>query len=162
MLLGLTWKKKENMMPDKKDCWIAIIIIITRKLSEGQLYPPLLNDIQSGGTFVCRRDCMAKWIMGVPGSNLAGGKILCRPKQPFIALSQTFDQNFMEILLGVKEIWSRHKIKSSNSRPSIVTIILSQHGWVMGPAQNLTEENIWPKLNENPSKGKGDMERTQN
>ena len=32
----------------------------------------------------------------------------------------------------------------------------------MGPVHNLTEANIWPKLNENPSKGKGDMERTQN
>ena len=34
-----------------------------------------------------------------------------------VSLSQIFDQNFMKIFPGVKEIWSRHKIKGSNSWP---------------------------------------------
>ena len=32
----------------------------------------------------------------------------------------------------------------------------------MGSAHHLTEVNIQPKLNENPSRDKGDMEGTQN
>ena len=31
---------------------------------------------------------------------------------------------------------------------------------MMGPAHNFTEANICPKFNENPSKGKGDMDGT--
>ena len=42
------------------------------------------------------------------------------------ALNQTFDQNFVKILLGVKEILSRQNIKGPNSCLPIVTLILSQ------------------------------------
>ena len=33
---------------------------------------------------------------------------------------------------------------------------------VMGYAHLVTEMNIWPKFNENPFRGKGDIEQTQN
>ena len=45
-------------------------------------------------------------------SNPPEGGILCRPKKRFIVLSQKFDQNFMKIFPGVKEIWSRHKLNA--------------------------------------------------
>ena len=45
---------------------------------------------------------------------------------------------------------------------TIMTLTLSQHGWIMGSAQHLTEKNILPKLNENLLKGSGDMEGPQN
>ena len=48
----------------------------------------------------------------------------------FILLRRTFDPNF--------------KIQGSNWWPSIVTLTLSQHSWVMGSAHYLTEANIWP------------------
>ena len=40
--------------------------------------------------------------------------------------------------------------------------IVSLHGWVMGSAHHFTEANIWPKLKENPSRAKGDIEWTRN
>ena len=58
--------------------------------------------------------------------------------------------------------WSGLKIQGSNWPPSIVTLTLSQHSWVMGSAHHLTEANIWLTFKENLSRGKGDMERTQN
>ena len=68
----------------------------------------------------------------------------------------------MNILPGVKEIWSRHQIQGSNSWPSTVTLTLSPQGWVMGSANCPTEVNIRPKFRENLPRGKGDTERTQN
>ena len=41
-------------------------------------------------------------------------------------------------------------------------LVLSEHGWVMGSTHRLTEANIWSKFNENPSRGKGELERTRN
>ena len=67
-----------------------------------------------------------------------------------------------KILPGVKEIWSGHKIKGSNTWPAVVTLILSWHGWVTGSAHHLTEVSIWPKLNENSFRSKGDMAQTRN
>ena len=37
---------------------------------------------------------------------------------------------------------------------------LNRHGWAMRSAHQPAEASICPKYNENPSKGKGDMERT--
>ena len=42
-----------------------------------------------------------------------------------VSLRQTSDQNFMKILPGVKEIWSRHKIKGSNVTFSCDRYLLS-------------------------------------
>ena len=42
--------------------------------------------------------------------------------------------------------WSGLKIQGSNWWPSIVTLTLSLHCWVMGSA-HLTKANIWPKFN---------------
>ena len=74
-----------------------------------------------------------------------------------VSLRQTFDQSLIKILLGVKEIWSGHEIQWSNSGPSIVTLILSRHGF----CTSLTKVNIRPKFNENLSKGSGAMDSTQ-
>ena len=66
----------------------------------------------------------------------------------------------MKILPGVKEIWSVHRIKGSNSWHSIMTLTLSRHGllWVL----HIIEANIWPKFDKDSFRGKGDMERTRN
>ena len=40
--------------------------------------------------------------------------------------------------------------------------LVSLHGWAMGSAHHFTEANIWPKLKENPSRGKGDIQWTRN
>ena len=58
--------------------------------------------------------------------------------------------------------WSSLKIQGSNWWPSIVTLTLSLHCWVMGSAHHLTKANIWPKFNKYLSKGSGDMEWTWN
>ena len=79
-----------------------------------------------------------------------------------ISLRQTFDQCLKKILTWVKEIWSRHQIQGSNSWHSTVTLTLSPQGWAMGSAHCPTEVSIWPKFRENPPRGKGDTERTQN
>ena len=79
-----------------------------------------------------------------------------------ISLRRTFDQGLIKIFPGVKEICNGHEIKGSNSWPSIVTITLSQHGWIMDSVHCLTEANIRPKFNENPSRRNGDMEWTRN
>ena len=42
------------------------------------------------------------------------------------ALNQTFDQNFVKILLSIKEILSRQNIKGPNLCPPIMTLTLSQ------------------------------------
>ena len=50
---------------------------------------------------------------------------------------------------------------TQNSRLKPVTLncdLVSLHGWAMGSAHHFTEANIWPKLKENPSRGKGDIE----
>ena len=73
-----------------------------------------------------------------------------------------FDQSLIQILPGVKDVWKGHKTQGSKSWPSFMTLTLSRHGLVMGSAHHLTEANIWPKFNENPSRSNGDMERTQN
>ena len=55
--------------------------------------------------------------------------------------------------------------RTQNSRLKPVTLncdLVSLHGWAMGSAHHFTEENIWPKLKENHSRGKGDIEWTQN
>ena len=55
--------------------------------------------------------------------------------------------------------------RTQNSRLKSVTLNcnhVSLHGWDMGSAHHFTEANIWPKLKENPSRGKGDIEWTQN
>ena len=49
---------------------------------------------------------------------------------------------------------------TQNSRHKPVTLncdLVSLHGWAMGSAHRFTEANIWPKLKENPSRGKGEM-----
>ena len=75
-----------------------------------------------------------------------------------------FHQSLMKIFPGVKEIWSGHtfksgrEIKDSNSWPSIVTLTLSLHGLLVDSAYSLNKANTWPKLNENPYRGKGNME----
>ena len=74
----------------------------------------------------------------------------------------TFDQSLEKILPGVKEIQCRHEIQSSNPWPWTVTLILSQHGWVIDSAHHLTKVNIWPKFKENLSAGIGDTEWTRN
>ena len=62
-----------------------------------------------------------------------------------------------------KAVWlAMERQQGSNWRPSTVTLTLSQHSWVMGSAHYLIEANIWPTFKENPSRGKGDMEPTQN
>ena len=77
-----------------------------------------------------------------------------------VSLRQTYDQSLKKILPGVQEIWSGHEIQGSNPWPWPVTYTLSWHGWLMGSAHRITEANIYQKLNENLSKGSGDMERT--
>ena len=79
-----------------------------------------------------------------------------------ISLRQTFERHLKKILPGIKEIWSRHQIQGSNSWLSTVTLTLSPQGWVMGSAHCPTEVNIRPKFGEDPPRGKGDTERTQN
>ena len=72
-------------------------------------------------------------------------------------------------------IWPKFKVnpprgkgdteRSQNSRLKPVTLncdLVSLHGWAMGSAHHFTEANIWPKLKENPSRGKGDIEWTRN
>ena len=78
-----------------------------------------------------------------------------------VSLRQTYDQSLRKILPGVQEILCGHEIQGSNPWPWPVTLTLSWHGWLMGSAHWLTEANIWPKFNENLSKGSGDMERTR-
>ena len=54
---------------------------------------------------------------------------------------------------------------TKNSRLKPVTLncdLVSLHGWAIGSAHHFTEANIWPKLKENPSRGKGDIEWTRN
>ena len=70
-----------------------------------------------------------------------------------VSLRLTFDQRLMKILPGVKEIWSGHEIKGSDSWPSTVTLTLRPHDWVMGSTHCLTKVNVWPKFTENPSRG---------
>ena len=77
-----------------------------------------------------------------------------------VPLRWTFDQSLEKILLGVKEIQ-----RTQNSRLKPVTLncdLVSLHGWAMGSAHHFTEANIWPKLKEKPSRGKGDIEWTRN
>ena len=51
---------------------------------------------------------------------------------------------------------SRLKTKSMNCD------LVCLHGWAMGAAYHFTEANIWPKLKENPSRCKRDIEWTWN
>ena len=51
--------------------------------------------------------------------------------------------------------------RTQNSRLKPMTLncdLVSLHDWAMGPAHHFTGANIWPKLKENPSRGKGDIE----
>ena len=43
-----------------------------------------------------------------------------------------------------------------------MTLTLSLCSQVIDSAHHITESNIWVKFNENPPKGSGDMEQTQN
>ena len=55
--------------------------------------------------------------------------------------------------------------RRQNSRLKAVTLncdLVSLHGWAMGSTHHFTEANIWPKLKESPSRGKGDIEWTRN
>ena len=55
--------------------------------------------------------------------------------------------------------------RTQNSRLKPITLncdLVSLHGWAMDSAHHFTEANIWPKLKENPSRGKGDIEWTRN
>lgn len=66
---------------------------------------------------------------------------------------------FNENLSRGKEMWRKHKIKHSNSWPTIV--IFSRHGWIIGSAHHFTEANNWPIFNEYLSCDKGDMDQTR-
>ena len=82
-----------------------------------------------------------------------------------IALTITSEQQGSlkdSFIPAAKWQWSGLKIQISNWWPSIVTLTLSLHCWVMGSAHYLTEANIWPKFNIYLSKGSGDMEWTWN
>ena len=57
---------------------------------------------------------------------------------------QTFDQSFMKNFQRVQEIWSEQE---RDRWPSIVTLILSLHRWVLGSTHHLTKAYIWPKIN---------------
>ena len=67
-----------------------------------------------------------------------------------------------------KETPSREKgdmEPTPNSRLKLVTFncdLVSLHGWAMGSAHHFTEAKLWPKLKENPSRGKGDTKWTWN
>ena len=55
--------------------------------------------------------------------------------------------------------------QTQNSRLKHMTLncdLVSLHGWAMGSAHQFTEANSWPKLKENPSRGKGDSKWTRN
>ena len=58
---------------------------------------------------------------------------------------------FYEIIPGVIAIGCGHRIKGSQLRSPLVTMTLSRHGCIKCIAHHLTEANIKPKLNENPS-----------
>ena len=60
------------------------------------------------------------------------------------SLRQIFDQSFMKIFQRVQEIWSEQE---RDGWPSIVTLTLSLHHWVIGSTNHLTKANIWPKFN---------------
>ena len=66
------------------------------------------------------------------------------------------------IFPAVEWQWSGLKIQGSNWWPSIVTLTLRLHCWVMGSAHHLTKANIWPKFNKYLSNGSGDMGWTWN
>ena len=55
--------------------------------------------------------------------------------------------------------------RTQNSRLKPVILnpdLVSLHGWAMGSAHHFTEANIWPKLKENPSRGKGEIKWARN
>ena len=55
--------------------------------------------------------------------------------------------------------------RTQNLRLKPVTLncdLVRLHGLAMGSAHYFPEANIWPKLKENPSRGKGDIEYTRN
>ena len=79
-----------------------------------------------------------------------------------ISLRRTFDQSLMNIFSRIKEILFKHEFQDSNSWSSAVNLTLNRHGWAMRSAHQPAKASICPKYNENPSKGKGDMERTWN
>ena len=57
----------------------------------------------------------------------------------------------------------RERTQNSNLKPVTLNCdLVSLHGWAIGSAHHFTEANIWPKLKENPSRGKGDIEWTRN
>ena len=60
------------------------------------------------------------------------------------SLRQTFDQIFMKIFQRVQEIGSEQE---RDGWPSVVTLTLSLHCWVIGSTHHLTKANIWPKFN---------------
>ena len=60
------------------------------------------------------------------------------------SLRQTFDQNFMKIFQRVQEIWREQE---RDGWPSIVTLTLILHRWVIDSTHHLTKANIWPKFN---------------
>ena len=75
------------------------------------------------------------------------------------SLTRTFDQGLLKTLPVVKEILKEHELQILYSWPLIVTLIVSQHGWVISSEHHPTEANIWPKLNEYSS---GDKESVHN
>ena len=75
-------------------------------------------------------------------------------------MGRTFDQSLMNIFPRVKEILFEQEFQGSNSLSSAVNLTLNRHGWAMRSAHQPAKASICLKYNENPSKGKGDMERT--
>ena len=77
-----------------------------------------------------------------------------------ISLGRTFDQSLMNIFPRVRRYYSNTNFKAQT--PYLQNLTLNRHGWAMRSAHQPAKANICPKYNENPSKGKGDMERTWN
>ena len=78
-----------------------------------------------------------------------------------VLLWWTFDQMFRENPPRDKGDIER----TQNLRLNPVTLncdFVSLHSWAMGSAHHFAEANIWLKLKENPSRGKGDIECTRN
>ena len=65
-------------------------------------------------------------------------------------------------MVSVYGLWSRQESVTLNSKPNPLTFNCDLELKSTGPVHRLIEVNILSKLNENPSRGKGDMKWTQN
>ena len=120
--------------------------------SERQLYPLPQNDNGAASKFKAQTGGLQLW----PWSRVCIVELWVLH---IISLKRTFEPNLINIFQRVQEIWSEHEIQGSNSWPLTVTLTLSAC-LSLGSAR-LTEANIWPKFNENLSKGSRDMEGTR-